>query len=67
MAQIVIADASPLSILAHVDGLVWLESLFGQVWITPVVRDEILPGMGKPGENTIQGAIESGILRVFEH
>jgi predicted nucleic acid-binding protein len=43
-----------------------LQSLFGQVWITSVVRDEILPGTGKPGEYAIQSAIENGILRVFE-
>jgi predicted nucleic acid-binding protein len=66
MAQIVIADASPLIILAHVEGLSWLRSLFCQVWITSVVRDEILPGTGKPGEQAIQAAIESGILRMFE-
>lgn len=66
MAQIVIADASPLIILAHVEGLGWLQSLFGQVWITSVVRDEILPDTGKPGEHAIQAAIDSGILRVFE-
>lgn len=66
MAQIVIADASPLIILAHVEGLSWLQSLFGQVWITSVVRDEILPGTAKPGERAIQAAIESSILRVFE-
>ncbi|MDO8891029.1 MAG: DUF3368 domain-containing protein [Sulfurimicrobium sp.] len=66
MAQIVIADASPLIILAHVEGLGWLQSLFGQVWITSVVRDEILPGTGKPGEQLIRAAIESGTLRVFE-
>lgn len=66
MAQIVIADASPLIILAHVEGLGWLHSLFGQVWITSVVRDEILPGTGKPGEHALQDAIENGMLRVFE-
>lgn len=66
MAKIVIADASPLIILAHVEGLGWLQSLFGHVWITSVVRDEILPGTGKPGEQAIQAAIESGILRVFD-
>jgi predicted nucleic acid-binding protein len=66
MAQIVIADASPLIILAHVEGLGWLQLLFGQVWITSEVRDEILPGTGKPGENAIHSAIKNGILRVFE-
>lgn len=66
MAQIVIADASPLIILAHAEGLGWLQSLFGQVWITSEVRDEILPGTGKPGESMIQAAIDGGILRVFE-
>ena len=66
MAQIVIADASPLIILAHVEGLGWLQSLFGRVWITSVVRDEILPGTGKLGEHAIRTAIDNGILRVFE-
>lgn len=66
MARIVIADASPLIILAQIEGLGWLRELFGQVWITPVVRDEILPGTGKPGELNIQSAIEDGILAVFD-
>ena len=66
MAQIVIADASPIILLAQVDGLPWLKGLFGQVWLTSVVRDEVLPGTGKPGELRIQEAFQNGTLVVLE-
>jgi predicted nucleic acid-binding protein len=65
MAQIVIADASPIIILAQIGGLDWLVPLFGKVWLTEIVRDEILPG-GKPGEKAILEALASSVLVVID-
>lgn len=65
MAQRVIADASPIIILSQIGGLDWLAPLFGKVWLTGIVRDEVLPG-GKPGEHAIQAAIDDGVLAVLE-
>lgn len=65
MAQIVISDASPIIILSQIGGLDWLVPLFGKVWLTDIVRDELLPG-GKPGEQAIFAAIDSGVLAVLD-
>jgi predicted nucleic acid-binding protein len=46
--RVVIADAGPLIALARVDALVLLKQLFGQVFITSIVRDEILPTSAFP-------------------
>lgn len=64
MAQVVIADASPIIILSQIGGLDWLAPLFGKVWLTKIVREELLPG-GKPGEQAILAAIDSGVLAVL--
>lgn len=57
--RLVLSDASPLIGLAIVDGLGWLRSLFGQVWLAP----EVLPGRGQRGEAAIQAALKAGWLR----
>ena len=62
MARFVVSDAAPLICLAQVSGLPWLKYLFDQVHITQQVRDEILPGLGKPGEKILSQAIEQGGL-----
>ena len=41
--RIVIADAGPLIALARIQSLALLHKLFGRVFITATVRDEILP------------------------
>lgn len=64
MARLVIADASPLIALAKIDGLVWLEQLFGEVWIPRQVLVEVLPHQGFPEEAIIQAALTDGWLRV---
>ena len=67
MAQrVVFSDASPLIGLSLIDGLGWLESLFGVVCITDVVANELLPGGNKPGEVEITAAIAKGSIRVVE-
>ena len=62
MAGIVLADASPLIVLARVEGLGWLETLFGQVHVPQAVRREVLPGDDRAGEPEIRAAIEKGTL-----
>lgn len=63
MARIVLSDASPLIGLARVDGLGWLGSLFGVVWVPVEVRREVLSGSGAADERTIAAAEMAGILR----
>lgn len=64
MARFVLSDAAPLIGLARIDGLSWLKTLFGRVHLTEEVRDEIIPGLGKPGEEAPARAIERRLLRV---
>jgi len=64
MAGVVIADASPLIALARLNGLAWLQALFGQVLATEVVLAEVLTGRFPESEAPIAEAIQSGWLRV---
>ena len=59
-------DASPLIYLAQVEGLLWLEKLFGQVHMTAQVHHEVLTNKGKPGEWAISEALQRGSLRLLE-
>ena len=64
MAGLVLTDASPLIGLARVNGLQWLQQLFGQVWMPTEVRREVLSGNGSPDERAIVAAEESGWISV---
>lgn len=64
MDRFVLSDAAPLICLAQVDGLRWLRKLFSHVHLTREVRDEVLTGLGKPGEEAVALAIERRLLRV---
>jgi predicted nucleic acid-binding protein len=66
MAGRVLSDASPLIGLARVDGLSWLQTLFGEVWVPIEVHDEVLPGRGLSGERAVQAAFDQGILRMAD-
>lgn len=66
MARYVISDASPLIGLAIVDGLAWLPSIFGSVWIPPSVHKEVLPGVNARGEAEIAAAIKRKVLCVWK-
>lgn len=66
MARYVISDASPLIGLAIVDGLQWLPDLFGEVWVPPSVRSEVLPGIGARGESEIAASIKSKAIREWK-
>ena len=50
MAGRVLSDASPLIGLGYVDGLPWLQQLFGAVWIPQEVNAELINGQGFAGE-----------------
>ena len=59
---VVIADAGPLIALARIAALDLLKHLFGQVAITAMVRDEILPPGDFPGSAALQFALDAGWL-----
>lgn len=66
MAGLVLSDASPLIALSRVQGIDWLQRLFGAVRIPPEVWAEVLPGHDFPGETALEDAVASGWLRVTE-
>jgi predicted nucleic acid-binding protein len=65
VARLVLSDASPLIGLAIVQGTGWLADLFGEVWMPPHVRDEVVPGRMARGESEIASALAAGWLRVW--
>jgi predicted nucleic acid-binding protein len=66
VAAIVIADASPLIALARVNGIPWLQGLFGELVVTSVVLREILTGRFTDTEAPIELAISAGWLKPVE-
>lgn len=58
-------NASPLIGLAHLDGLAWLRKLYGRALITPMVRSEVLTGLGRPGEVEVSAAIRRRQINVL--
>jgi predicted nucleic acid-binding protein len=67
VAQIVLSDATALIYLAQIpEGLSILAGLFGQVTITAIVKEEVLPQKAAPGEHEIAGAIDSGLIAVID-
>lgn len=60
----VLSDASPLIGLCHVDGLPWLQQLFGAIWIPAEVNAELIIGNGFAGENALLQAQSDGWLRL---
>ena len=64
MTRIVVIDSSPLIGLAIVDGLQWLPTLLGSVFLPESVKQEVLPSKDAPGKNAIAHAIEVGWIMV---
>lgn len=62
MRSTVIADAGPLIGLSRIEALGLLRDLFGQVLVTPEVRDEAMPSADYPGKSLIAQAVEAGWL-----
>jgi len=58
VAQIVLSDATALIYLAQIpEGLSILEGLFGQITVTSIVKEEVLPQKSAREERKIAGAI----------
>jgi predicted nucleic acid-binding protein len=64
MAGRVLSDASPLIGLGYVDGLHWLQQLFGVVWIPQEVNSELITGQGNASEAALLQAKGDGWLRL---
>jgi len=65
--RVVIADAGPLIGLARIDSLALLRGLFGQVFITVAVRDELLPADASfPDTGLLTRTLAEGWVPVVE-
>lgn len=65
--RVVIADAGPLIALARIDALALLPGLFGRVYITATVREEVLPGTAAfPDAAVLALALQEGWLEVVD-
>jgi predicted nucleic acid-binding protein len=64
VARLVLTDASPLIGLAVVDGVPWLEALFGEVWLPAEVEREVLAGPVARGQAAVRSALATGWLKV---
>jgi predicted nucleic acid-binding protein len=63
----VIADAGPLIALARIESLNLLRGLFGRVYITTTVRDEILPAASSFTDfELLAGTLAEGWIEVIE-
>lgn len=55
--MIVVANAGPLIALAQIGHFNLLHSLYGQLYIPPAVRDEVVAsGCGRPGAEEVSSA-----------
>lgn len=61
---VVIADAGPLIALSRISKLSILKDLFGDIWITAEIRDEVLPVQNFPGTAEIAEAIRAGWIHI---
>ncbi len=48
-SNVLIADAGPLIALSRIGALDLPRGVFGEVWVTPEVRAEVLPRVDDPG------------------
>lgn len=65
MNNFVVIDASPIIGLALVDGLSWLPRLFDTIYVSEIVKNEVLPGTDAQGEDAIAHAFQSGWLTIW--
>lgn len=61
--RVVIADAGPLIAFSRAGALHLLPSLFGEVWITDAVREEVCDAGVFPEQDSILAALAAGTLR----
>jgi len=64
--SVVIANAGPLIALSHIQQLDLLHDLFGEVLITTVIQEEILPKDDYRGKAVLIAAMESGWLKAVD-
>jgi len=65
--RVVIADTGPLIVLARIESLHLLRQLFGRVFITTTVRDEILPAKAVFADsNLLARTLAEGWIDVVE-
>ena len=62
-SNVFIADAGPLIALSRIGALDLPRGVFGEVWVTPEVRAEVLPRADYPGKADLAAAFEAGWLR----
>jgi predicted nucleic acid-binding protein len=62
--SLVIVDAGPVIALSRIGRLPLLQALFGHVWITGTVQQEILEGGQFADSEPVQQAIEQGWMRI---
>lgn len=62
-SNVLIADAGPLIALSRIGALDLPRGVFGEVWVTPEVRAEVLPMANDPGKADLAAAFEAGWLR----
>ncbi len=55
---LIVADAGPLIVLSRIRRLNLLPQVFGEVWVTDVVRHELLGQGAFPGQTEITAALE---------
>lgn len=61
--HVVIADAGPLIAFSRSGALHVLPSLFGEVWVTDAVQQEVCAAGVFPGQDLIFAALSAGALR----
>lgn len=61
--HVVIADAGPLIAFSRSGALHVLPSLFGEVWVTDAVQQEVCAAGVFPGQDLIFAALSTGALR----
>lgn len=48
----------------RVDGLKWLPTILGTVFLPETVKNKVLPGTAARGEETIAQAIDAGWIKI---
>ena len=66
VARLALTDASPSIGLAIVDGLPWLQALFGKVWLPIQVRDQVLRRPVARGQAAVQAGLDAGWLAEWQ-
>ena len=66
MAGKVIIDTSPLIGLSTVNGISWLKTLFGTVWIPQIVEYELFANQFERGKQDVKKGITQGWVKIYD-